>query len=78
MTMFYRRRPIWIKIAKTSCVVSFVLTLASLAWFCVLMTGATDEQTEQESRMDVLIDSHQELIEKIDALIEAITQEQNR
>ena len=77
MKMFYRQPAFWIKIAKLVCLISFILAFISLGQFCYLLVDKDNELTEQESKIDELIDSHHELIEKIDALIETLEQNRN-
>ena len=76
MNIFYRQNPIWIKVAKITCVVSFILAFVFFGWFCyVVFSKGNEEATEKvdiEHKLDILIDSHNELIEKIDELINAL------
>ena len=78
MNIFYKQHPIWIKIAKISCLISFVIVLLSLVWFCVLVVDRDNAQINLESKIDILIDSHQELVEKLDELIDLLGQDINR
>ena len=79
MDFFYRQNPVWIKVAKITCVVSFILALCAFVWFCYVVANKGNEEVTLENRLDnidrkldVLIDSHSELIEKIDELINAL------
>ena len=78
MNIFYKQHPIWIKIAKVICAISFVLVLLSFVWFCVLVVDKDNEKINLESKIDILIDSHHELVEKIDELIDLLEYDINR
>ena len=77
MQMLYKQPAFWIRIAKTICLISFIMAFFSLVWFCYLIVDNENRQTEQESKIDNLMDSHNELIEKIDELINVIEQDGN-
>lgn len=70
--MFYKFREVWVKIAIAAMIISFILAMIALGWFCHLVVSDNTTESPQSTQIERLIESNEELIDQIDQLINTV------